>query len=101
MHVAIVDTFDNDDIEDEESSVRFGNAVDLTTASFFSFLAICSRESVLQNAMTTIISQRRSYIPTLLKFFNLASPKTLPHVSFQTHVIVSSLIFIIVVNKIN
>lgn len=94
-HAAVVDAF-NDDIVEEESNVRFGNAVDLVTASFYAFLAICSRESVLRNAMVILISQRKCYIPTLLKFFRLASPKTLPHVSFQTHVIVSSQFSIII-----
>ncbi|VIO95997.1 Uncharacterized protein BM_BM13629 [Brugia malayi] len=85
-HTAIVDAFD-DDIVEEESNVRFGNAVDLVTASFYAFLAICSTEFVLRNFMVIIISQRKSYITTLLMFFKLASPKTLPHVSFQTYVI--------------
>uniref|UniRef100_A0AAF5RWK8 Uncharacterized protein n=1 Tax=Wuchereria bancrofti TaxID=6293 RepID=A0AAF5RWK8_WUCBA len=85
-HTAIIDAFD-DDIVEEESNVRFGNAVDLVTASFYAFLATCSTEFILRNFMVIIISQRKSYIPTLLKFFKLASPKTLPHVSFQTHVI--------------
>ncbi|VBB28328.1 unnamed protein product [Acanthocheilonema viteae] len=85
-HAAVLDAFD-DDIVEEESNVRFGNAVDLVTASFYAFLAICSKEFVLRNAMVVIVSQRKNYIPTLLKFFKLASPKTLPHVSFQTHVI--------------
>uniref|UniRef100_A0A0R3RW59 Importin-11 n=1 Tax=Elaeophora elaphi TaxID=1147741 RepID=A0A0R3RW59_9BILA len=85
-HKAVADAFD-DDIVEEESNVRFGNAVDHVTTSFYAFLAICSGELVLRNAMVIIISQRKSYIPTLLKFFKLASPKTLPHVSFQAHVI--------------
>ncbi|VDP11324.1 unnamed protein product [Onchocerca flexuosa] len=86
VHTAVIDAFE-DDIVEEESDVRFGNAVDLVTASFYSFLAACSEEFVLRNSMIIIISQRKNYIPTLLKFFKLASPKTLPHVSFQTHVI--------------
>ncbi|CAG9536061.1 unnamed protein product [Cercopithifilaria johnstoni] len=85
-HTAIVDAFDEDIVE-EESNVRFGNAVDHVTASFYAFLVICSREFVLRNAMVIIVSQRKSYIPSLLKFFKLASPKTLPHVSFQKHVV--------------
>ncbi|VDK65204.1 unnamed protein product [Onchocerca ochengi] len=85
-HTAVIDAFE-DDIVEEESNVRFGNAVDLVTASFYAFLASCSEEFVIRNSMVIIISQRKNYIPTLLKFFNLASPKTLPHVSFQTHVI--------------
>ncbi|EJD75224.1 hypothetical protein LOAG_17591 [Loa loa] len=85
-HTAVIDAFE-DDIVEEESNVRFGNAVDLVTASFYAFLATCSGEFMLRNSMVIIISQRRSYIPTLLKFFKLASPKTSPHVSFQTHVI--------------
>lgn len=94
-HTAVIDAFE-DDIVEEESNVRFGNAVDLVTASYYAFLATCSREFVLRNSMVIIISQRKSYIPTLLKFFKLASSKTLPHVSFQTHVIVSSQISIVV-----
>lgn len=87
-HAAVIDAFD-DDIVEEESNVRFGNAVDHMTASFYAFLVTCSREIVLRNAMVVIVSQRKTYITTLLKFFKLASPKTLPHVSFQTYVIVS------------
>uniref|UniRef100_A0A915Q3S3 Uncharacterized protein n=1 Tax=Setaria digitata TaxID=48799 RepID=A0A915Q3S3_9BILA len=85
-HTAFVDAFEGDTVE-EESNVRFGNAVDPVTTSFYAFLAACSGDFVLRNSMILAISQRKNYIPTLLKFFRLASPKTLPHVSFQMHVI--------------
>ncbi|KAM3720700.1 Ribosome-binding factor [Dirofilaria immitis] len=85
-YAAVIDAFE-DNIVEEESDVRFGNAVDRVTASFYGFLATCSEEFVLRNSMVTIISQRKSYIPILLKFFKLASPKTSPHVLFQTYVI--------------
>ncbi|VDN01822.1 unnamed protein product [Thelazia callipaeda] len=76
-----------DDLSEEESDIRFGSAADSIMASFYAFLAVCSGEFILRDAIVAVISKRRNYISTLLKFFKLASRKTLPHVMFQTYVI--------------
>ncbi|MCP9260372.1 hypothetical protein DINM_003730 [Dirofilaria immitis] len=49
-YAAVIDAFE-DNIVEEESDVRFGNAVDRVTASFYGFLATCSEEFVLRNSM--------------------------------------------------
>lgn len=91
-YAAITDAFVEESVEEEESNVRFGAAADVATASFFAFMATCSAELIFRDPFIAVISQRKNYISTVLKFFKLASPKTLPHVSFQRHIIVSSLI---------
>ncbi|VDK30025.1 unnamed protein product [Gongylonema pulchrum] len=86
-YATVADAFDEDGVEEEESSVRFGAAADVVIASFFAFVAACSVELPIRKSLITVISQSKNYISTILKFFKLASPKTSPHVTFQRNVI--------------
>lgn len=73
----------------EEPEVRLPSATDDCAAAYFAFLAQCSARPALRRLMIAEVSRRENYIPTLLKFFGVVSPKTLPHVAFQKQVIVS------------
>lgn len=66
-----------------------GAVADLLMTAYFAFLANCSEVPNLRCALIRRIANRKIYITTLTKIFNVASPRTRPHVLFQKEVIVS------------
>lgn len=67
--------------------VRLGAAVDFVAASLFALISICSRDEVIRSALVVVFSNNPMYMRTALKFFEVASRKTIPHVFFQIQLI--------------
>lgn len=94
------DTFLDEEVSDgevEETShpgeIRFGTAADFTTAACFEFLTDCCRDNFFCRVFISYITKEASFVTGILKFFGVASQKTIPHVCFQKEVIVSVLYF--------
>uniref|UniRef100_A0A915BQK9 Uncharacterized protein n=3 Tax=Parascaris univalens TaxID=6257 RepID=A0A915BQK9_PARUN len=81
----------NDESDDEgdivSEEVRFGAATDYTTAAMIALTASCVRDTTICIAFADLLASRRLFLSTALKFFNVASHKTVSHVVFQKHLI--------------
>ncbi|VDK42542.1 unnamed protein product [Anisakis simplex] len=68
--------------------VRFGAATDYTTAAMIAFTFQCLHDKSICASFVDVLSKRSLFITTSLKFYNVASPKTVSHVIFQKYLIV-------------
>uniref|UniRef100_A0A0N5A8Y3 ANK_REP_REGION domain-containing protein n=1 Tax=Syphacia muris TaxID=451379 RepID=A0A0N5A8Y3_9BILA len=84
---------DNSDSDTDENvrlnnDIRFGAAANFTVAACFKFLARFSNDVLFRYAFIPFLLSDSVFTVGVLKFFNVASQKTIPHVCFQKQIIV-------------